>query len=253
MLHSSLTRAVATVAVSASFIALATYACSSSTKAADETPSCTPDAAAGQCAPPTCVGGNSGIDAAPASCASPGEATPGVPDQHCLEDGGGMMTQTVSQSACCVPGDAGGPFTCPYDSTMFGHEGDDDDCKYHVTWTSTAICEGSGGVEFTVKAVSLTERVDGAPAPVTGAHVHPEVFVTSRTDAGGEAGCDDKSGHESPSTFEIFGESPPGTYSGRIVFDEPGQWTVRFHFNENCLDVLPNSPHGHAAFHITVP
>ena len=54
-------------------------------------------------------------------------------------------------------------------------------------------------------------------------------------------------------TFEILGEGPPGTYTGRIVFDEAGEWTVRFHFNENCLDVLPDSPHGHAAFHLTLP
>jgi hypothetical protein len=130
---------------------------------------------------------------------------------------------------------------------MFGMEGDDDDCKYHVSWTSTPLCEGPGGVEFTVVATSLTLHT-----PVTGAHIHPEVFTTTQS-THGEAGCDDKSTHESPSTFEILGEGPPGTYSGRIVFDEPGQWTVRFHLFENCLDVLPNSPHGHAAFHLTIP
>jgi hypothetical protein len=127
---------------------------------------------------------------------------------------------------------------------MFGHEGDDDDCKYHVSWTSTSICEGAGGVEFTVVATYL-----GTTKPVTGAHIHPEVFTTTP----GDAACDDMSTHESPSTFEILGENPPGTYTGRILFDKPGQWTVRYHLNENCLDVLPNSPHGHAAFHLTVP
>jgi hypothetical protein len=49
-------------------------------------------------------------------------------------------------------------------------------------------------------------------------------------------------------------EEPPGTYTiGPVVFDEAGDWTVRFHFNELCCDVVPDSPHGHAAFHIHVP
>ena len=49
-------------------------------------------------------------------------------------------------------------------------------------------------------------------------------------------------------------EEPPGTYTIRpVVFDEAGDWTVRFHFNELCCDVVPDSPHGHAAFHIHVP
>jgi hypothetical protein len=28
---------------------------------------------------------------------------------------------------------------------------------------------------------------------------------------------------------------------------------VRFHFYEDCLDLLPDSPHGHAAYFIDVP
>jgi hypothetical protein len=46
----------------------------------------------------------------------------------------------------------------------------------------------------------------------------------------------------------------PGVYVvGPVVFDKSGDWVFRFHFNEECLDVSPESPHGHAAFHITVP
>jgi hypothetical protein len=46
----------------------------------------------------------------------------------------------------------------------------------------------------------------------------------------------------------------PGTYVvGPVVFDQPGDWVFRFHFNEECLDIAPDSPHGHSAFHIQVP
>ena len=35
----------------------------------------------------------------------------------------------------------------------------------------------------------------------------------------------------------------PGTYVvGPVVFDQPGNWVFRFHFNEECLDVVPESP-----------
>jgi hypothetical protein len=154
------------------------------------------------------------------------------------------MTQSVSESSCCVGGDASPP-ACAYGATMFGTEADDDDCKYHVRWTSTPLCEGGGGVTFTVVATNLAT---GEPA--TGAHIHTEVFTTTP----GDAACDDRSTHESPFPFlDYLSEGPPGTYVGRTSFDTSGQWTIRFHLNENCLDILPDSPHGHAAFHLTIP
>jgi hypothetical protein len=42
-------------------------------------------------------------------------------------------------------------------------------------------------------------------------------------------------------------------YAGPVIFDAPGDWTLRFHLHEECDDTLDDSPHGHAAFHITVP
>ena len=49
-------------------------------------------------------------------------------------------------------------------------------------------------------------------------------------------------------------ESAGGKYSvGPIKFDAPGDWTVRFHFYENCNDAPEDSPHGHAAFFVHVP
>ena len=59
--------------------------------------------------------------------------------------------------------------------------------------------------------------------------------------------------HPGPNSGVKLAEGPPGTYTGNIQFDQAGQWTVRFHFNEDCADLLPDSPHGHAAYHFTVP
>jgi hypothetical protein len=154
---------------------------------------------------------------------------------------------------------------CAYGDTMYGRvgigvdggavagaiEGDDDDCKYHVSWTSTPICEGSGGVEFTVTAVKQT---DGTP--VTGGGMYMmEAFTTTPADAGTTPGCDDASLHPSPTTDASMTETAAGTgvYKVNMVFDTKGQWTIRFHFHEECADILPTSPHGHAAFFVTVP
>ena len=235
---------VSVPAALAALAALATYACSSNSTA-DDGASTHDDSSGDLCLAPD--GATPPPSGAAASCASPGEPTPGPADTHCQGDGG-LITQTTSKSSCCVAGDAGGPGVCPYNATMFGMEGDDDDCKYHVSWTSGAICEGASGVEFTVAATSLTLH-----GPVTGAYIHPEVFTTTPGDESDAAYCDDRSTHESPSTFEVLAEGPPGTYSGRIVFDQSGAWTVRFHLFESCFDVRPDSPHGHAAFHVTVP
>lgn len=130
-------------------------------------------------------------------------------------------------------------------------EGDDDDCKYHVSWTSTPICEGTGGVEFMVTAIKQT---DGTP--VTGGGMYMmEAFTTTPPDAGTVPGCDDGSLHPSPTTDAAMTETAAGTgiYKVNMQFDKPGQWTIRFHFHEECADILPDSPHGHAAFFVTVP
>jgi hypothetical protein len=59
--------------------------------------------------------------------------------------------------------------------------------------------------------------------------------------------------HAAPPTNQTFVEGPPGTYKiGPIKFDQPGNWTVRFHWNGDCLDYAPNSPHGHSAFFVDV-
>ena len=54
---------------------------------------------------------------------------------------------------------------------MFGNESDDDDCKYHLKWSATPICEGSPGVIFTVFTTHKIDSVDGsAGSPLTGAN-----------------------------------------------------------------------------------
>ncbi len=204
---------------------------------------------------------DAGIDAAVSSCASPGGPTAGQPDTHCTMEGNdaGTPPQTVNPASCCVgadagTGDDGGPQPCPYGSTMWGTKGDDDDCKYQVSWTSSPICEGSPGSQFVLTAFYQTEFTDaGTPLPLTGANVMTEVFTTTPGDASAPTYCDDESTHPGPTSGNHMVEGPPGTYTANIAFDQPGQWTVRFHFNEECADVADDSPHGHAAFFITVP
>ncbi|MEO7111476.1 MAG: hypothetical protein ABI183_13640 [Polyangiaceae bacterium] len=193
------------------------------------------------------------------TCANPGAATPGNADTHCK----GATPQSVDPASCGVndaglsgggtepddagDDDAGAEEDCEYGTTMFGNAGDDDDCKYHVVWSATPICEGVPGVTFTATITNLTDN-----SPVTGVPDGLIMEVFQPTDS--NASCDDMSTHPSPEADNLI-ESPAGsgTYKGRVVFDASGQWTVRFHIHEECADVLDDSPHGHAAFRVTVP
>jgi hypothetical protein len=196
-----------------------------------------------------------------ATCSAPGEATPGEADTHC----NGMPTQVVSQPSCTVSdatscddasGASGGDDddSCEYGATMFGMEGDDDDCKYHVTWTSTPICEGN--VAFTVTVV---DKTTGAPVTtsrvVTGA-TENQLLVEAYLPTLPIPACDTMdSTHPSPTALPYLTETSAtsGVYTGVVAFDTPGEWTVRFHIQEQCDDICDDSPHGHAAFHVTVP
>jgi len=129
--------------------------------------------------------------------------------------------------------------TSDYGATMYGTEGDDDDCKYHVSYETTPLCENDG-VYLIVTAHYLTR--DGTP--LTGACTQAELCLNN-----------DHVGPEADVVgSEPVVEGPPGTYTiGPVVFDEAGTWTVRFHFNEICCDILADSPHGHAAFFVDIP
>jgi hypothetical protein len=223
----------------------------------------TTDAGIVGCSPlqPGCftASGSYAMPATP-SCASAGGPTAGAADSHCE----GVPVQSVSGASCSVS-DAGAPASddagataddagaaptpgpCgenggDYGQTMYGSSGKDDDCKYQVSYTASPICENNG-TYFVVQATYLA----GTGAPVVGActqaelclsDTHPAPVVDSRP----------------PQGAQQVVEGPPGTYTiGPVVFDAPGDWTVRFHFNELCCDIADDSPHGHAAFHVSVP
>jgi len=213
-----------------------------------------------------------GVTACKTTCAKSGGPTPGPADMHCgstvqkvdpavcheMAMGGGGSASTSSSSssstaatssttasqsssstaasttsASSTSGAGGGASTSPYGPTNYGTEADDDDCKYHVTWSATPICENTG-VTFTV---TVTSKTDGKP--VTGAGTLIEAVLGDT--------------HSAPSAGKTT-ESPPGTYTiGPVIFDQPGNWTVRYHIHEECTDVADSSQHGHAAFFITVP
>jgi hypothetical protein len=180
-------------------------------------------------------------------CASPGGPVTGPADSHC-----GSTVTTVNPAVCNQTGgddggatsndggstgdDSGYPCAPPpgFGATMYGTSGDDDDCKYHLSWTSDPICENQN-VYFTVTATYLS---DGTP--VTGANAQPDVTLDCT--------------HIIPNhPAENSPEVSPGVYKvGPIAFDQPGRWVFRFHFFETCFDA-PESPHGHAAFYVDVP
>lgn len=151
-------------------------------------------------------------------------------DKHCTLPDGGMQVQPTDPAACQI----GGTGTAQYGPTLYNAEADDDDCKYHVKFTASPVY-GNTDVSFILTA---TRKADGAPA--TGANLDAEVFLDST--------------HPAPNSNQHTTESPPGTYKiGPVRFDRAGQWTVRFHLYEQCLDSVPDSPHGHVAFFVDVP
>jgi hypothetical protein len=174
-------------------------------------------------------------DAAPTSSSDAGD--------YAGDDAGDDGAANGAAAAQPVPGpcDENG-IDGAYGTTMYGTEGDDDDCKYHVSYTASPICENKG-TYFVVTANYLT----GAGGPLTGASTFAEVCLSDTHPGPGIDG-------RPPTGQQQVVEGPPGTYTiGPVQFDAPGDWTVRFHFNEFCCDVADDSPHGHAAFHVTVP
>jgi hypothetical protein len=170
----------------------------------------------------------------------------GPVDNHCylLPDGGfpggplspQSVDPNVATGACVQSGDAGtGP---EYGPTNYNSEANDDDCKYQVGWWSTPIQQGK--VTFYVSNIFTTT---GLPMdlPNAAANTIAEVYLNDT--------------HPSPNAnLQVTTEIDAGVYMiAPVEFDESGQWTVRFHFNEECLDIADDSPHGHAAFYVNVP
>ncbi len=210
------------------------------------------------------------------ACADAGAPAYGGPvsgpvDNHCyvLSDGGfpgaPVSYQPIDWNSCNL--DDGGPCTValpdggdggacpPFGATNYDTEADDDDCKYEVGWWSTPIQYNPGGASATCDTgpcvtffVSAKYAADGRP--MTG-----NPTTTGNDQIAAEIESDSGNGLPPPNvngakTTQI----QPGVYQiGPFALNAHGQWQVRFHFNEECLDSWANSPHGHAAFYFTVP
>jgi hypothetical protein len=184
--------------------------------------------------------GSADAGACPANAGGP-VTSPSGPDKHCIDSSAKPITQETSEAAC-HPSDAaiamaeaaadGGVAEFP--PTLYGSEGDDDDCKYHVKFTTSCVTEDRD-VTFTVTTTRTTDK-----APLTKAPPDLEVLLSDT--------------HVAPGTKQVPKETAPGVYTvAPIRFDAPGRWTVRFHFREECADLMGDSPHGHAAFYVDVP
>ena len=203
----------------------------------------------GTAAAPDGGGGSTGAD-------SPSGVVIGPLDNHCTNSDGGLTVRPVgvcqvidpttvpaNAASCNVSfdtdggvgaGDGGLVTSTDYGPTMYGAAGDDDDCKYYVSWTATPIKENAD-TYFTVSALRLADMM-----PVSCAGVRPDVSLSIS--------------HGAPTPPNPSREIAPGVYQvGPIKFDAAGTWTVRFHFFEECGDTRADSPHGHAAFYVKVP
>jgi hypothetical protein len=165
-----------------------------------------------------------------------GGTVSGPLDTHCTLADGGIMAQETDPAACHPDGESADAGTAMYGPTQYNAEGDDDDCKYHVKFSTTAIRQRQD-VSFTVTA---TRKTNGTLVTGTNVITIPDIFLSET--------------HPAPNTNRTTSEGPAGTYKvGPIRFDAPGSWTIRIHLYEECADVLETSQHGHAAFYIDVP
>lgn len=165
-----------------------------------------------------------------------GGAVSGAADTHCLGDAGRIAVATHPAACDPGPGATGADATSApaFGDTRFNHEADDDDCKYHVSWSSTPIRRAED-VSFELTA---SRTVDDQPA--VGAAPWAEVYLDST--------------HPAPNTMQEGEEESPGLYRvGPIRFDAPGIWTMRYHLYSDCVDLSADSPHGHVAFYVEVP
>ena len=88
---------------------------------------------------------------------------------------------------------------------MDGTEGDDDDCKYHVSYTTAPLCENDG-IYFVVTASYLTR----SGAPLTGACASAELCLSDT--------------HPAP---VADGRPPRGTAGGRRAAGHVHDWAGR--------------------------
>ena len=194
-----------------------------------------------------------------ANAGAVGGPVTGASDDHCANqspvavDPAACMTPEASAGAGGAPADssdtgsAGSDCNATHDAdygdTLYGNEGDDDDCKYHASWTSTPI-RLNQDVTFTVTTKDNTtneplEALADGVLPLTRLEVYEPCQPNRRPPA---------------QDFSAkYAETAPGVYTaGPFRFDQSGRWVVRFHLYEQCLDG-DASPHGHIAFFVDVP
>jgi hypothetical protein len=183
-----------------------------------------------------------------ASGCSSSDAAPAAEGGACPAGGGPIMTMATDRcmgtfqdvGACTKEPTDGGAVDQDGGVDMLpepspGTSNNDDDCKYRVSFTNDCVQNMGAGTTFRVTLTSLTKNM----APVPDAEPYIEAFLTETHPAGGNS----KTRVVAPGVYDI----------GPIVFDAPGQWTVRFHFFADCSDLFEDSPHAHAAFFINVP
>lgn len=166
----------------------------------------------------------------------------GGQNSNCHADRGGMIVQPVDMALCTAEGGAsaqqhaeGGAEAYP--PTLYGSEGEDDGCKYHVQLETTCV-----GVDQDV-TLTLTLNNLATRAPVVGAAPDtPDMYLASNNT------------HLAPNVGTISKEIAEGVYRiGPVRFDRTGDWIVRFHVFETCTESHPGSPHSHVAFYVRVP
>jgi hypothetical protein len=159
----------------------------------------------------------------------------GPADDHCA----GGKVQEVDPAVCHAgPRDAGADDGGAEEPApvRYNAEADDDDCKYHVSFSTSAPVALNSAVFFTAK---VTRKSDGKPAS-WGAMDALEVLT------------EDMSHPVDVKDPPVQG--PLGTAKfGPVKLDRRGKWIVRFHIHEECTDNDEASQHGHVAFFINVP
>lgn len=153
----------------------------------------------------------------------------GDADDHCA----GVTPIVVNPASCTATPPADGE-PAEENPVHYNAESDDDDCKYHLSFTATPV-RVNENVTFRVTVTNLA----GAKGPVSGAGVN----VAGTLDAALPIA------NSNPKTTE----APTGTYTiSPIRFPKAGRWVITYHLFEDCMD-LEDSPHGHASFYIDVP
>jgi len=160
------------------------------------------------------------------TCDPAGGAVAGDVDTHC-----GTTVIVLAPDECTAAADDNVTTVDP----RFNAEGEDDDCKYHVTWTATPICfDATVTFEVTVAA-----RFDNAPQ--VGAAPRIEAHLTNDV------------GHTLPESGQRTVELGGGRYEvGPVHFDASGQWEMTIHLYEECNRTV-HSPRGQITFFVDVP